>query len=417
MSGAINKEISIHRLMNQRRVAFALLGRIGSLLDPGIAFGQALGRLFKSQGKFGSRDRRLYRELVYAYLRYEPWLKPLRDKESAFMDTLITLASPSPEIIGLYATLPSSIPGIATETQRHRLIGKSENDLRELLPSWFESHLSKPLDSKNLQALFTRPPLWIRIQNGDAPRVSAQLKSEIETANTSNAEAVWGIPDALRCPPDFPIVRYAAYFDGDVEIQDISSQLILQLILPRPEGNWLDACAGAGGKSLQLAKMLLPDGAVSAFDPRRQALEELQTRRKRARLNNIATLDSPPTNDLFDGVLVDAPCSGSGTWRRHPYLMRQTREKDVFDKAKTQCALLDRYSRRVAPGGTLAYCTCSLSRYENEAVAARFIEGSDQFEHQPLATDFDLEETSLGISILPATHDGDGLYIATFRRK
>ena len=417
MSGAVNKEITLHRLMNQRRVANALLKRVESALEPGLAFNRSLNRLFKEQGKFGSRDRRLYRELIYTYLRYRPWLEPLREDETAFMDTLIVLASPTSETSALYPTLRALPPNLATEAHRHRLIGKSDDALRELLPEWFESHLSDKLDAANARLLFQRPPLWLRIQKGDPDGIVEQLRRESPNAQADRIQATWGAPDALRCPPDFPVATSSVYVEGAVEIQDISSQLLLHLIHPHPQGHWLDACAGAGGKSLQLASMLGSQGQVSAYDPRRKALEELRTRQRRSGLSNIATLESPPTSDRFDGVLVDAPCSGSGTWRRHPYLMRQLREQDVFERAKAQRNILDCYSRNVAPGGMLAYCTCSLSRFENEEIAEDFLNNHPQFEYAPLATDFGLSDSGHGITIMPASHNGDGLYIATFKRR
>lgn len=417
MCGAVNKEITLHRLMNQRRVAYSLIKRISRLLEPGVVFSRALNQLFREQGKFGSRDRRLYRELTYAYLRYQPWLDPLAEKESAFMDSLVLLASPTKETRSLYPTLPSHPPNLHDETHRHRLIGKSDRDLRDALPEWFESALSQALDDNNALSLFARPPLWLRIQQGDPDSIVNRLCEKGGATKANDIHPVWGVPGALHCPADFQVAQTKSYAEGAIEIQDISSQLLLQLIHPKPKGHWLDACAGAGGKSLQLAKMLGSNGHVSAYDPRRKALEELRMRQKRARLTNIETLESPPTRQRFDGVLVDAPCSGSGTWRRHPYLMRQIRESDIPERARVQREILTGYATNVVSGGTLAYCTCSLFRSENEEIVERFLQAHPQFDYAPLATDFGFSDSGRGITIFPASYDGDGLFIATFRRK
>lgn len=416
MSGTLNKEIHTYRLMNQRRIAFSLLQRLGTLLEPGILFIRELNQLFKSQGKFGSRDRRLYRELIYTYLRYQPWLDLIRSDETAFLDGLITLANPTREIASLYPTLSAPPGDLYAPKDRHRLFGKSDGDLLELLPSWFQSHLSQSLDPDNARALFSRPPLWLRIQRGNPDTIIEQLR-KVSSEQADPPQAIWGVPDALRCPPDLPLAKVPAYENGEIEIQDISSQLLLQLIHPQPQGSWLDACAGAGGKTLQLAKMLGANGRVTAYDPRHKALDELAIRSRRARLKNISLLRSRPSEDEYAGVLVDAPCSGSGTWRRHPYLMRQLRENDVFQRSETQSRILDFYSKRVAPNGILVYCTCSLSRFENEIVAEKFLETHPSFEALPLAKNFDLEEKQRGITIQPAHLDGDGLYIATFQRR
>ncbi|MBT5168210.1 MAG: RsmB/NOP family class I SAM-dependent RNA methyltransferase [Opitutales bacterium] len=415
MSGTLNKEIKFHRLMNQRRVAYSLLQRLQTLLEPGSNFIRELNLLFKSQGKFGSRDRRLYRELIYTYLRYQTWLDPIRFDETAFLDAIIILANPTPEASTLYPTLSSPTANLQAPKDRHRLIGKSDNDLIELIPSWFQSHLSETLDSESAKTLFSRPPLWLRIQRGDPKAIIEQLRQA--SPNQANPPtAIWGVPDALLCPPGLPLSNVPAYQNGEIEIQDISSQLLLQLVHPQPEGSWLDACAGAGGKTLQLAKMIGSNGCVTAYDPRSKALDELERRSRRARLKNISLLRSKPDRGSYDGVLVDAPCSGSGTWRRHPFLMRQTREKDIFQHSEAQSSILHFYSERVAPGGILVYCTCSLSSYENKNVVKKFLETHSSFEPAPLAKNFDLEEIGNGITISPAHLDGDGLYIATFRR-
>ena len=90
---SLNKEAKIHRLLNQRRIAYSLIERARTLLVPGKNFSRELHELFRSQGKFGSKDRRLYRELIYTYLRYQPWLLPFYTEQERFMDSLIALAS------------------------------------------------------------------------------------------------------------------------------------------------------------------------------------------------------------------------------------------------------------------------------------------------------------------------------------
>src|SRR5690606_24311931 len=154
-------------------------------------------------------------------------------------------------------------------------------------------------------------------------------------------------------------------------IQDLGSQLVLATLAEAPAGHWLDACAGAGGKTLQLARLLGPAGRVTAHDIRAGALAELKTRARRAGLDTIVTTTTLPAA-AFDGVLVDAPCTGSGTWRRTPRLKWTTAPEDVARAARLQAELLARFSRLVRPGGRLVYATCSLCRSENEAVVAGF---------------------------------------------
>lgn len=408
-------EIQARRLGNQRRILFELIQKLPDLIEPGKDFSKLLNRRFRENRRFGSKDRRLYRELIYTYLRYEPWFSPISESPNRFLDTLIVLADPTPEVTRLYPTLNNPFPTDSPECSRHRLIGKSDDDLKGLIPDWFKNHFSRKLETEDYSTFVSRPPLWLRVQKGDRNSIAEELSIGLEeTSEFPRVHSV--IPNAILCPKDFPIQKSASYKSGDIEIQDISSQILLQLIAPQPTGTWLDACAGAGGKTLQLAKMLGAKGSVTAYDPRPRALDELNLRLKRSRIRNVTVTRDPPYASVFDGVLVDAPCSGTGTWRRHPFLIRQTRESDVLAAAKTQINLLNEYSQNVGPGGILVYCTCSLSRFENQNVARLFNETNPDFEHLPLANRFGLEERDLGITVYPTDFNGDGLYVATFQR-
>lgn len=412
----LNQEIRLHRLHNQRRIAYSLIERTRTLLNPKTAFTRELHELFRAQGNFGSKDRRLYRELIYTHLRYQPWLDEKISQQDEFMDTLICLAAPTNEIQSLYPTLKSKPANLTVAEQRFQLLKREAHQLEELLPDWFANHSNRTVSVPSLLTLVTRPPLWLRIQKDPQENVLKRLR---ESATPSQAEQIAKhpeIPDCIHAPADFPLANHPCYLEGNIEIQDISSQILLHLLKERPSGRWLDACAGAGGKTLQLANLLKPFGKVAAFDTRSSALRELQSRAKRSGLKNISVLYQRPTEGSYDGVLIDAPCSGSGTWRRHPYLMRQTREEDVFDYAQTQLAILKSYAPLVAEDGVLVYSTCSLSRHENEAVAAKFLEAVPEFRHEPLAARFGFQDLGHGITVCPEDHNGDGLYVTTFRR-
>lgn len=413
----LNKEARLHRLLNQRRIAYALIERARTLLKPGVPFNRELHELFRSQGKFGSRDRRLYRELIYTYLRYQPWLDPDFKQDKAFMDNLVRLAAPTAEIASLYPTLPEETPPELPADQRHRALGRSDHELAELLPGWYAAHSNRPHNNRSLLALVTRPPLWLRVQSDPRGDLIDQLRAAASDAQARQIVRHPSVPDCIHAPADFSVSDLPCYQNGQVEIQDISSQILLQLLRDRPQGSWLDACAGAGGKTLQLAKALQPFGKAFAYDPRPSATRELKARVKRSGLRNVSIADHRPTSGQYDGVLVDAPCSGSGTWRRHPYLMRQTREQDIFEHAATQLSILKTYAPLVRPGGALVYCTCSLSRYENESVAQKLLAALPEFQPLPLASRFGYEDRGHGVTLYPEDHNGDGLYIASFRRR
>lgn len=412
----VNKGLQLARLQNQRRIAFSLIERSRTLLKPGTSFTRELHELFRSQGKFGSKDRRLYRELIFTYLRFLPWLDDQIKDQEAFTNTLLLLAAPTPEIRSLYPTLPHTLDSRTSETQRFKILEREAHQLVELLPHWFAEHTNRSVSIPALLSLITRPPLWLRVQNDPQDNILELLK---KTAKLDQAEQIARhplIPDCIHAPADYALANHPAYLEGMVEIQDISSQILLNLLREKPTGHWLDACAGAGGKTLQLANLLKPYGKVDAFDPRSSALRELQSRTKRSGLRNIKVLHKRPTHGNYRGVLVDAPCSGTGTWRRHPYLMRQTREEDIFEHAKSQLGILKSYSTLVANDGILVYSTCSLSRHENEAVTERFLATEKQFRYEPLSPRFGLQDRGQGITVHPEDHNGDGLYVATFRK-
>jgi 16S rRNA (cytosine967-C5)-methyltransferase len=224
------------------------------------------------------------------------------------------------------------------------------------------------------------------------------------------------IPSALRLVTEADVTKSDAYRDGRIEIQDLGSQMILAAIGIAPGGRWLDACAGAGGKTLQLASLLDPAGHVDAYDVRADALAELNQRALRAGLENITASSTPPTG-LYDGVLVDAPCSGSGTWRRAPHLKWTTTPAQIQAAARRQLALLLEFGARVRPGGRLVYATCSLSHRENEDVVAAFRAAQPDFVPAPFATTFGLAPHAGALTILPARHDTDGFFVATLRRR
>lgn len=413
---ALNKEAKIHRLLNQRRIAFTLIERTRTLLRPGVPFTRELHELFRSQGKFGSRDRRLYRELIYTYIRFQPWLEAVQKEEKRLLDQLILLASPTNEIQSLYPTLTDRQESLFPEMERYKSIGRETHELRNLFPDWFFKHTDRLVSEKSLQTYLSRPPLWLRIQKGSANEIIEELR---KAAGPKLAEKVTMhplVPDCIHAPADLSIAELPCYTGGLVEIQDISSQLLLQLPIELPSGNWLDACAGAGGKTLQLAKLLENRGMVHAYDPRPSALRELKARAARSSFENIEVLQFRPTSGSYEGVLVDAPCSGSGTWRRHPYLIRQTRESDIFDYAEKQLSILKIYAPRVTKGGMLLYATCSLSKFENEQVAQQFLATNPEFSHHALVPRFGYLDRGKGITIYPEDHNGDGLYLCAFRR-
>ncbi len=278
-----------------------------------------------------------------------------------------------------------------------------------MLPEWFAEHCSAAFQSPHLDALNSRANVWVRIQANDRNLVLDEFKAQNWTF-----ESPAGFPDALCLPPNAEVAASDAYRRGFVEIQDLGSQLVLAHAPLPLTGRWLDACAGAGGKTLQLARLLGDAGHVDATDIRVEILDELDDRAKRARLDNITIVQKPA--DQYDGILVDAPCSGSGTWRRQPHLKWYVKPEMIAAFAKTQLEILTNNAPRVKPGGLLIYATCSLSHHENQDVAAAFLKAHPNFKAEPPPQTHGGTFDGLGSSLLPGTLNTDGFYVALLRK-
>ena len=382
---------------NQAQTFLRLLQPLRTRWHSDAALPKCIQMLISQERAFGSRDRRLYRELVYTTLRHLPWIEPWLDRDAN-------------EAVRRVAWLANETPATHAFRAAFAQGAAPVGDKAGLFPAWFRQHCPEAFAPEQLDALLTRAPLWVRLQDRTPEPAAEQLRAA-GWAVTPFAE----LPSAWRLPDDVNVAQNPAYLEGRIEIQDLGSQMILASIGVTPGERWLDACAGAGGKSLQLAGLLGPTGHVTAFDIRPEALAELRTRAARAKLENISIASR--VEGQFAGVLVDAPCSGSGTWRRAPHLKWTTTEAHIAVMAARQLELLAKFSTHVAPGGRLVYATCSLSRRETEEVIERFLAAQPAFEPAPFARTFGFPLRGNGFTIMPAAHDTDGFFAASLRRR
>lgn len=376
--------------------------------DPALA--TRVQSLLAKDRRYGSKDRKLYRELLYTTLRYLPWVESLltTDPDRAAA-TVAWLASDLPAVSAYRTALTAGWPACPP-----LLAGKAAHlghDPLELLPAWVKDECPAALAPAEIDTLHRRASLWLRCQVANLDEITA----EFDRLGWNWQRPPLELP-ALELAGDVDVTQTEAYRSGAVEIQDLGSQLLLRLAGITPGERWLDACAGAGGKSLQLAGLLGPHGSVTAHDIRPRVLDELQRRAQRAQIHTISIARQLPSGP-YDGVLVDAPCSGSGTWRRAPHLKWCTPAATIASSARRQAALLDRFARLVRPGGRLVYATCSLCQSENEAVAAGFIERHPDFAVEPPVGDFGYPTGPLGTSLLPARHNTDGFFVSSLRRR
>jgi 16S rRNA (cytosine967-C5)-methyltransferase len=418
---------------NQQRLFLEFLSELRPHLRRDSALPRRIKEIFARNRSIGSRDRKLYRELVYTALRFLPWIDPWLDDAPATAAKITAWLAPELKPTSHYraahcgdwpavpetladkakvlsgqlppggARLPDAPASIRPEAGFHPF------DPQALLPAWFREHCPAAFVPPHLDAINRRASVWVRLQCNDRNLVLDEFR-----AQGWNFTLADDFPDALCLPPNAEVAGTDAYRRGFIEIQDLGSQLVLGHAPIVPGGRWLDACAGAGGKTLQLARLLGSTGHVDATDIRLEILDELADRAKRARLENIAIVRTPGAT--YDGVLVDAPCSGSGTWRRQPHLKWYVKPETIAEFTTTQLQILNANASRVRPGGLLIYATCSLSHHENHDVAAAFLKAHPQFKPEAPVKNYGGEFDALGTTLLPGTRNTDGFYVALLRR-
>jgi 16S rRNA (cytosine967-C5)-methyltransferase len=222
-------------------------------------------------------------------------------------------------------------------------------------------------------------------------------------------------PGAIACKSGADLPALRRLVGPQFEVQDIASQAVGKVCGPKVGDRWWDVCAGAGGKSLHLADLMQDKGEIIATDLRNSALRELEKRARIAGFSSIRThaVATKPTG-LFDGVLVDAPCSGIGTWARNADMRWRTEAKTVADKALLQLKLLDDAAASVRPGGRLVFAVCTVTEPETVGVVRHFQEKHPEFMADPfLRWDSTMDHVW---TIWPWEGPGGGMFIARFRR-
>lgn len=308
------------------------------------------------------------------------------------------------------------------------LVGKEMPDGPRLnLPEWALPGLRRRFGDSleaEAKALEGTAPLDLRANALKATREQARAALALPAEDTPHSP--WG----LRLPARTPIAANPAYLAGLVEVQDEGSQLIAALAGARPGMRVADYCAGAAGKTLAMAATMANAGRITACDVSAPRLEGATKRLRRAGVHNAETHLLEPGDrwakrraGQFDRVLVDAPCSGTGTWRRNPDARSRTTAQDLAELLAKQCEILSISAQLVRPGGRLVYATCSLLPEEDEDQVERFLATETAFRAIPL--DRAWAEAGLPgappcagphMALSPAAHGTDGFFCAVLER-
>lgn len=277
------------------------------------------------------------------------------------------------------------------------------------------------------ESLLLPAPFCIRVNSKLSNR--EKIMKELENNNISSLPSEFS-PDGIILGKRANIVNLNIYNIGLVEIQDIGSQLIGYALAPEADSTVLDACAGAGGKTLHIASMMKDKGKITATDIEYNRLKEIYKRANRCNFKSIQVVHQNPKTkldnlkDKFDYVLIDAPCTGAGTARRSPMHKYRITKKLVDKITSNQLDILKYYSRFVVSGGILLYATCSFLPNENQEIVMKFLDKNKDFQPEPLKDAFvnqgislpDLDDKQFMYNIYTHKINSDSFFIAKLRK-
>lgn len=316
---------------------------------------------------------------VFSGAQYAPY--PLDAGESAFLDAL-----------------PDELPDISFEA-----------------PEFLRQVISK----ETLEALSRPAPLDLRVNTLKATRedVLEMLKKD-----GIHAEKTPYAPTGVRVFDRPDLRRHRVIEDGFADVQDEGSQLVSLLSGVKAGETVVDWCAGAGGKTLALSAMMNNKGRIDAVDYYPHRMKDLPERVRRAGCENVRILEQYPVQpESYDAVLLDAPCSSTGTWRRQCYLKWRTTPESVREIVATQAQILNNAAPFVKKGGRLVYVTCSLLAQENDLQIQAFLKAHPEYELDDLSAEFNAltgaQSRGETASIRPEAFGTDGFFIARMIRK
>lgn len=395
---------------------------------------------FRSRRYMGSKDRGAVSKYVYGVLRHHArlswWVEKMEADNSprSRLIAFLVLADgrKSSEIYETFSGgkfSPSPLSGdeksLLKKLEGHTIHHpEMPEKVRVECPDWAADGLLKRFGKNfgyEMMALLDPAPLDLRINPLKTTReeaIETLLKNEI------NAEECKLSPWGIRVMDRPDLNRVTLLRDGAVEIQDEGSQLVALLVDAKPGDRVVDFCAGAGGKTLALAATMKNKGCIIACDVLANRLKRSSERFRRAGFHNIETKPLLSETDpwvkkhkeKFDRVLVDAPCSGTGTWRRNPDSRWRVLGPGLDSLTHLQANILASASRLVKPGGKLVYATCSLLSEENEDQIERFLSTHTDFKAVPVGTVNPLLGNSTYMCLSPAQHGTDGFFTAIMEK-
>ncbi len=374
---------------------------IDAARNSGASADRITGEWFRTRRFAGSSDRRAVRELAYAAIRR------CGEVPQTGRAAMLALAQCDAALAALFDGTPHA-PAAIAQGERVASIG--------IAPAWLETLLAvSTIEGAEAEALLGRAPLDIRVNTLRTTREAIDLP-------------VPGIPtvsaNALRLPAGTQVDQWPAFNTGQIEVQDTGSQLVCEAVQARPGETIIDLCAGAGGKTLALAAAMENRGRLIACDTDRGRLSRLPQRAGRAGVSMAQTVLLDPGREVAaltewagkaDAVLIDAPCSGTGTWRRNPEGRWRLTARELERLMAVQARLLDVAAALVRPGGRLIHVVCSLLDGEGADQVVRFLGSHSGWraEVPDLAAG---QPRGPGLRMTPLQDSTDGFFVARLVR-
>lgn len=390
----------------------------------------ALSQFFRAQRQLGVRDRALIADTVYDILRHLRWLQQLCGSllpRHLLLTALIKLDGQPLAMVEAFAK-PDEMLWLTQAKSNKR--SDQEISVRVDLPDWMFTRLERRFSPEEIESL------------GRSLQAPAPLDLRVNTLKITRAQAIERFHnDGMQCEPTSlspvglrmagkPSINLHPLFqDGSVEVQDEGSQLLAYLLAPRRQDIVVDFCAGAGGKTLALGAIMHSQGRIYAFDISDKRLSQFSPRLRRSGLSNVFPQRITGVRDRHvkrlakkvDRVLVDAPCSGTGTLRRNPDLKWRQSEADIDQMSAKQSEILSAAAGLVKPKGRLVYATCSLLDDENDAVVNAFLATHPDFSVLDASTVLAQNQIPLAtgnmLRLRPDLHHTDGFFAAVLQRE
>lgn len=398
-----------------RNLVFPVIDSIYDIFNDGIYADKAVEKALKRDKRWGARDRKFVAETIYELVRWMRLYAEIAQVKPPFSREKIW------RIFAVWCVLKGiQLPdwNQLKDVPKRRIKGRFDEltktrKFRESIPDWIDelgiSELGDTIWTKEIKAQNQQADVILRV---NTLKIGKERLQKILATDDIQTQPVKGYPSALLLVERANVFKTEAFKKGFFEVQDGSSQLVAPYLEVEPGMRVVDACAGAGGKSLHIASLMENKGQIIAMDIYESKLKKLKIRAKRNGVHNIETRVIESTKaykkllQKADRVLIDAPCSGLGVLKRNPDAKWKLEPEFIENIKQVQQEVLQNYSKMVKPGGKLVYATCSVLPSENRQQV-------DFFLNSELGTDFQLVKDQ---SILAHQSGFDGFYMAQLQR-